>query len=666
MLVLTLAARSQDASEIVPPEVRLKSYTQNYTYGGGYSYSGYWYGTTWSTSGGSSAWNNVNWNSASGGYESYGSSYSGNWTSSDWGAYTFGGYYDVTTTWPAPPALGTMVYTNSWYWSCPDGQGGTIGDTNGSAEVYPDIPQPGGYPWRYAQTHQVETYNSSDSDGQWSWTNSWSWSASDSTRTHIDLHTGGATNSTAENLFVLNVSAYNAETGETIDPTVIQIRGEYADTNGVVALTLNDNGIYDVTPTLPAAYTNYYFNVVNPYSWNPQLYMTFDDELIAMQSNIWIYPDLIGIATSGTSAPVALIASAAAASAAPTWTNGVNKVTDQNVQKIIGGRVTIDALPVIAEPSAKFEWIIPPAIGAVSDWSAAWVAGSGITNAAGYVTNIVVTNSSLTFFPTVGGTNFEIRCNIKIGTTNLAPLRTRLTVVQPDVSFTCTKSGSVEVSTNYAGGTGTLLGKPALHFGRGTDSGSPGVLFHYKINKKPAIPVDFELALLQLGDGSEVENFTDGTSIVTSTTGNDFFATPLLFANLGSADTGSVGDAPASKLRSSAPPLSSFQRADKFRTYLLFQAGGIRLDSVGADTVPVPLKRVRWKWLGVATNSTPTDQTAWQKLNATPVPVVEESNALVPFAQFPRWASDYFGTNINDIVKVTNSFLKPLPDLGGF
>ncbi len=227
--------------------------------------------------GGSSAWNNVNWNSASGGYESYGSSYSGNWTSSDWGAYTFGGYYDVTTTWPAPPALGTMVYTNSWYWSCPDGQGGTIGDTNGSAEVYPDIPQPGGYPWRYAQTHQVETYNSSDSDpdGQWSWTNSWSWSASDSTRTHIDLHTGGPTNSIEQTVFQLTVSAWNMETWEAIDPTLIQIRTNNADTNGVIVVSLTDNSIYDVTPTLPAAYSNYYFYIY-PAVVTHQVTLTFN------------------------------------------------------------------------------------------------------------------------------------------------------------------------------------------------------------------------------------------------------------------------------------------------------------------------------------------------------------------------------------------------------
>lgn len=103
-LLFALTGWGQEPPEVVPPEVRLKSYVQNYNYGGGSSYSGTWYGWTWSGSGGWSGLHNINWNSSTGGSERYGGSYSGNWSQTDWGSHTYGYYYDVLTTWPAPPA----------------------------------------------------------------------------------------------------------------------------------------------------------------------------------------------------------------------------------------------------------------------------------------------------------------------------------------------------------------------------------------------------------------------------------------------------------------------------------------------------------------------------------------------------------------------------------
>lgn len=121
----TLCGWADDPPEVVPPEVRLRSYNQAYSYGGGYSGSGNWYGWAWSWNSGWNGWHNIHWHSTNGGFESYGGSYSGTSTYTDWGTGTYSYLYDVTTTWPAPPALGTTVYTNSWAWSWPDGQGGT-------------------------------------------------------------------------------------------------------------------------------------------------------------------------------------------------------------------------------------------------------------------------------------------------------------------------------------------------------------------------------------------------------------------------------------------------------------------------------------------------------------------------------------------------------------
>ena len=171
VLLFTFSGWAQQTPEVVQPEVRLKRYTQTHSYFSGYSYDVDWYGFAYSGSGNWNGWHNINWNTTTGGYERYGGSYSGIWTYPDWGSYTWGGYYAANTTWPAPPALGTMVYTNSWHWTYPDGSGGTTayGDTN--TVTYPEIPQPGGFPWRFAQTYRYEPYNYSDADpdGGWSW-----------------------------------------------------------------------------------------------------------------------------------------------------------------------------------------------------------------------------------------------------------------------------------------------------------------------------------------------------------------------------------------------------------------------------------------------------------------------------------------------------------------
>lgn len=262
VLIFAFSGWCQDPS-LVPPEVRLKSYTQTYSYNSGYDYDVDWYGFAYSGSGNWGGWHNINWNTATGGFERSGNNYSGIWTYPDWGTYNWAGFYESITTWPAPPGLGTTLYTNSWHSSYPDGSGGTseYGDTNSA--TYGDISQPGGFPWRYAQTYRYDPYEyeDSDPDGAWWWTYNSTWTVSDSARTRVDLHTGGPTNSTELTVFSLTVSAYNMETWEVIDPTLIQIRTNNADTNGVIILSLNDNSVYDVTPTLPAAYSNYYFNI---------------------------------------------------------------------------------------------------------------------------------------------------------------------------------------------------------------------------------------------------------------------------------------------------------------------------------------------------------------------------------------------------------------------
>ena len=615
VLLFTFSGWSQETPEVVPPELRLKSHTQNYNYGGGSSYSGNWYGWTWSGSGGWSGWHNINWNSTTGGSERYGGNYSGSSTYPDWGSYIYSYYYDVITTWPAPPALGTMVYTNSWNWTYPDGQGGTVSDANGGSETYPDIAQPGGFPWRYAQTYKFEPYGYGDQDpeGQWSWTNSWSWNVSDSTRTRIDLHTGGATNSTAQALFVLTVSAYNAETWEAVDPTVIQVRGTYADSNGVVALTLSDNQIYDVTPTLPAAYSNYYFYVDNPAAIRPQIWMDFDDDLLEMQ---------LGYASR---APAGLAASPVLYGR---FTNGPNDITDKHVQAIVGQRISLYLRGVDAAPTATYDWRISGDI--VSDA----VLGN---NSGRWFTNVVKTNLGVDFYWVRAGT-YSVRCAIGMaGKTN--NVTTTFIVHQPVVDLVGSITGQVNADKVFVSFNGVLVTDEHLHFGSGVDEPPDphGIKFGFR-RVDLSVPLSsFEFVSAQTGTNFALWNFTLNNKGTLTGSGLDLAFPYHAIDSAKTNDTwfdspGVVIDITAALMSTAGPvQISSFQAkaGDQYRMHLLFRPG-----LPGA--IFVPLRMVEWKWEGAAAKNT----SQWT-LIGNPIQSILQNNVAVPFSEFPAWTNRF-------------------------
>lgn len=614
-----LTGWGQETPEIVPPEVRLKSYTQNYNYGGGSSYSGNWYGWTWSGSGSWSGWHNINWNSATGGSERYGGNYSGSSSYTDWGSWTYGYYYDVLTTWPASPALGTMVYTNSWNWTYPDGQGGTLSDGGGGSETYPDIAQPGGFPWRYAQVYKYENYNWGDQDpeGQWSWTNSWGWSVVDSTRTRIDLHTGGATNSTAQTFFVLTVSAYDAETGETIDPTVIQIRGEYADTNGNLALTLSDNSIYDVTPTLPAAYSNYYF-YVDTDALRPRIIMDFDEYAVDNQ--------LIG---TGSGVAVAFAAAspapAAPASGVGNIQLGAVDVTDITFKMIIGEKISLRLAGVEnALPTVTYEWVITRPI--ASGYTATTVEGK-------LLNTVVKTATTIDFYPTDSGP-YLVTCKIKLRNRE-KPVKTTADIQRPTAVMKGRGQGPWRINANNALQLGSGLASETI---------PPGYVFFsylFKFGLDDA-QAKGSFDFVQLVTTSTIKfNKLDGKGVTWTSTGLDGSVPYVPSAPGNISYQGQLipslngHDSPAVPLGD----MAKVWRDDDFETYLFFTSNR-------ADSIRVPIRKLLWSLSGAA-EKTPTK---WVLIppNRPNMPSLNLTDG-VDWKTHPQWNGTVLGNKLETV-----------------
>ena len=245
--------------------MRLSSYTRDYD---DRSYSFY----QWA---GGLSWiyavtniNTIRWSLAQGGSDDCDQIIISDWSDgSVWRAH-----YLVSNLWPPAPDLG--VQTVSYVLTGPPGFDWSSYDyTN----IWADFPQPD-YPWEHVAVSSHEAYTGNPNDPSFQYLTQIT--TGETNQAYVELLTGGAPGSAEPVSIVLIVSAQNTITGLPIHPTLIQIRGQNADVNGLVRLSTTNNLVLDVTPTLPAAYSNYTFIVAT--NGPTVLSVTTDKDVIAV------------------------------------------------------------------------------------------------------------------------------------------------------------------------------------------------------------------------------------------------------------------------------------------------------------------------------------------------------------------------------------------------
>ena len=253
------------AADPVPPSWRLSSYTRSFVRTNSWTYQwlDYYGAVDFSEGHIVIDRNNVDWSLTQGGTET-----SANDRICFWSPFGPPNSGDLSSSnravWPAAPGLGTQTNVErrgDWTY---DAELGTYSHTNTYTTNAPsDLAQP-----YYPQVHVAVTSTQTDPGdiGIPSFCLPWTNTVTETAQARIELLTGGEPGATNVLFYSFWVYAWES-TGPWINPSNIIAAGQNADAGSRVVLALAANTTTDITPTLPAAYTNYNFGVYVGAPW---------------------------------------------------------------------------------------------------------------------------------------------------------------------------------------------------------------------------------------------------------------------------------------------------------------------------------------------------------------------------------------------------------------
>jgi hypothetical protein len=357
--------------------------------------------------------------------------------------------------------------------------------------------------------------------------------------TTMSLRTGGPAGSSQQNLWKVQTSA------APIAGTNITVLGKMADENGAVFKLLADNTSNDVTPSLPAAFKSYGF------------------DMTATKATLQI------------------------------MRGETNNITDSTNTVVVGEQMALSCVlsPGIATVT-NFQWSIPGSY--ISNYVTTTTLGKvyPLTNAAAF------TNSGITYYwvEGSGGSLLEVQCTAKVkGETITA--KTKFNVVAPTYELQICPSNTVGIHLPY------VLGSTYFHFGDGTNG------IHFFGNPQVLVESNFTLGFIQVGKSLSQRFFDGGTQAQRVYTNTWFLDCPVpdefLFqaqlktnATFGSfANALYAFDSPSQYLFPALTTMNRITRSDNFELFLMYKPGN--------GGIWVPLVHSPWSWSGTAvwTNS---------------------------------------------------------------
>jgi hypothetical protein len=347
--------------------------------------------------------------------------------------------------------------------------------------------------------------------------------------TQLTLWTGGTTNVAKTNFFRLSAWAYDVATTNPISPTALTVAGKRCDTNGAVYLSLPDNIWTDCTP-LP--------------DWQ-QTYAHYTFGVTSSKAKLRLF-----------------------------W--GDTDITDSDIMLYVGEGLTLtcrfDNQSVAT--ITNFSWSIP----------GQRVANYVQSSTAGIVdTNVVLTNSSATFYWYRPGTNLVVQCTVQVMGQTLSAKAT-FQVQAPTANLNAQIFSPVGLSS--AGG-----GNAILHFGIPT--GPVGIQFRGTNMEPDAIATNGAWFFLQIVSTVQSYNLSNGINITYATNGVDTLVPYPLLETINTPGLSRMTeDSPNNSLESTTVKC---WRNDSFVMYLFFQSNR-------GTSIPVPIKQTDWFWGGVCTN----------------------------------------------------------------
>jgi hypothetical protein len=293
--------------------------------------------------------------------------------------------------------------------------------------------------------------------------------------------------------------------------------------------------------------------------------------------------------------------------------------TDKLNTVVVGQKVSLLCqLSLTNAVPTNFQWTVPGF--AISNFVVVAIPSSGTV-----YSNFSTTSSDIDFYWVDGGSNRQVECALAVQGQR-AVAKTTFNVLRPTADWIAEPNAVVSVDDNYS--------RPAVHFGD-RYSTNQGMLFHYRNPDLKGYSSPWVFKWAQVGTiYARGNTFTNNVGIETRGAGLDvIFPVNAWFSPTSSGDD---QDDPGEWTYERYKLL----RQDSFTNYLMFQ-------TLGATSIPVPIKRIEWCWSGLATNDLPN---GWALMSSPTDFCINRNNTDT--LEFPVWDRNI----TNRTVVLTNWF----------
>ena len=293
--------------------------------------------------------------------------------------------------------------------------------------------------------------------------------------------------------------------------------------------------------------------------------------------------------------------------------------TDKTNTVMVGQKISLLCqLSLTNATPTNFQWTIPGY--AISNFVVTAIPSSGTV-----YSNFSKTNSDIHFYWVDGATNRQVECLVMVGSQK-AVAKTTFNALRPAADWIAEPNALVSVDDDYD--------RPAVHFGY-RNSTNKGMLFHFKNPDLQGYSGPWAFQWAQIGSmHARANSFTNNVGTETTGTGLDkvFPASAWLSPTISGDDQDDPGEWTYGQYK--------VLREDSFTNYLMFQ-------TLGAPSIPVPIRKIEWSWNGLATNNMPL---GWELLSSPTDFQVTKNN--LDTTEFPTWSQNM----TNRTVSSTNWF----------
>ncbi len=303
-------------------------------------------------------------------------------------------------------------------------------------------------------------------------------------------------------------------------------------------------------------------------------------------------------------------------------TRGTNNLAGQTNTVIVGEQVALTCqfvdpatgLPSSIAPITNFQWTVPGSY--VGNYDP-----SGTVSV--LVTNVVKTNSSITFYWHQPANDLEVQCTA-IAKGVMMTAKRQFNVVAPNCTLQICPSNSVRVSTTYLGS-----GSNSLSFGDGISMA--GMYFTATANS--LVETNFTIAFLQTLDTQRSLWFSNSPPFK-NISATDLLDDPFPYGNFTGTTNLALDDSPGIVF-----PNGSIAGSleDRFKLHLMYKSNK-------GGSIWVPMLSIPWSWRGDATNFAGA---AWVLVGTniyfSPTNCTSGANA----SSFPQWTNTYSNVKTN-------------------